>query len=337
MSINVPGYGAVPVIWRPAVLGADASYGRDGKRVLAIVHHRMVGTLPGTISTFTQGTRNRPVSTTFGVGFLSGKLTIAQFVDLRDTAFGNGNYDPSGRWDDAGYPLTQINARTVSIEHEDGATRGRGIVKEPVIAASIELDRVLLSGDLDRIRNAGIRATGAGGAAAVGDLGDIVPGPKTIVDHNFIAGRLKPYCWQRWLDGAGFPQARYLASLKETADMPGLATHPRYPMVAGVARIPAGTELINVETRERPRIQGDGTRHAVGIFVRDYGSEDGYLVEYGGATHWVDKDNVEFTAYEAAPPADPGSIEAAVLEGRRIEWDRQKAEAGATLSLAPRP
>ena len=212
---------AYPVLWVPAS-SEDFMRGRSGVRPIAIVHHRMVGTLPGTDSTF-QSTENRAVSTHFGIGYESGRLEIHQYVDLSDTAFGNGNYDSSGSWDDWGYPTTLINGRTVSIEHQDNAQLPssdprRGIVPEDVIKASIWLDRLLLSGDLAAIRGAGIRCRDSGTAAA---LGKIVRGPRTLITHNDIAGRLKPSCWKPWAhDTVGFPRPRYVAELTTA---PGIA------------------------------------------------------------------------------------------------------------------
>jgi hypothetical protein len=341
--IPVPGVGDVPVIWTPAVLGADASYGRNGKRVLAIVHHRIVGTLISCIGTFTAGNRNRPVSTTFGIGIFAGKTTIAQFVDLRDTAYGNGNYDPSGRWDDYGYPLTEINARTVSIEHEDGSTANRGVVSEATKLASIELDRLLLSGNLTKIRAAGIRATGPGGEQAVRDLGAIVVGPRTILKHWDIAGRLKPYCWNVWLDDPGFPLQRYLAALSATPappeeEMRGWVA-PKVPTVAAVKQGanlyeysdfrpgPGNVENISPGPREMPYygflpgpiriveyVDGNGVHSGRALFARD-GDVSGYRI--------------------ATTPADPATVATATLTGRRSEWDRQRG--GATVALLPKP
>jgi hypothetical protein len=81
-------------------------------------------------------------------------------VRLGDQAWGNGNWDPLGAWDDR-YPTTLVNSRTVSIEHHDngGRTRGngKGVVPEAVIAASMALDALLLRGDLAELKGAGIR------------------------------------------------------------------------------------------------------------------------------------------------------------------------------------
>ena len=124
--------------------------------VIALVHHRMVGTLRSTDAAFTS-TDGREASTHFGVGSGCGRAGhptsahVHQYVRLGDQAWGNGNWDPSGAWDDR-YPTTLINSRTVSIEHHDNGGRtagsGKGVVPEAVITASIALDALLLRGDL---------------------------------------------------------------------------------------------------------------------------------------------------------------------------------------------
>lgn len=243
-----------PVFWVPAS-SEDFARGRNGKRVIAIVHHRMVGSLAGTDRTF-QSSTNRPVSTHFGIGYNCEKaghptgiagVHIHQYVDLADTAFGNGNYDATGRWDDWGYPISEINARTVSIEHHDngGATLGsgkKGVVPEAVIAASIWLDRLLIHGTPAAIRAAGVRARDD---VALHQINRIVPGPRTLIMHNDIAGRLKPYCWKPWADDpVGYPRARYVkeVSVVETAPpaeetVNGFDT-PEVPMLATLREDP---------------------------------------------------------------------------------------------------
>jgi hypothetical protein len=91
-------------------------------------------------------TDGRAASTNFGVGSGCGRAGhpttahVHQSVRLGDQAWGSGNWDPSGAWDDR-YPTTLVNSRTVSIEHHDngGQTRGngKGIVPEAIIVASI--------------------------------------------------------------------------------------------------------------------------------------------------------------------------------------------------------
>jgi hypothetical protein len=205
--------------------------GRAGVAVVALVHHRMVGTLKSTDTTFTTGTRI--ASTTFGVGYGCGKAGhpataahVHQYVNLDDQAWGNGNWDATGAWDDS-YPTSLINARTISIEHHDNGGSAdpavKGVVPEKVIVESIRLDQLLLGGDVAAWRAAGIRWRSDGDASRIAkELRALVPGKRTIVDHNFVSGRLKPYCWRPWEgDKVGFPQARYIASL--TAEPEGEA------------------------------------------------------------------------------------------------------------------
>jgi hypothetical protein len=80
------------------------------------------------------------------------------------------------------------------------------------------------------------------------------------------------------------------------SEMPGLATTPAEDLVMGVARIPAGTEVINVETRKRVEIgAGGAVRQAVGPFTRDFGDVKGFFVRHQDpstpdldpATYWV--------------------------------------------------
>lgn len=207
--------------------------GRYGMPVIALVHHRMVGSLASTDVTFTTGTR--PASTHFGVGYDCGKTGhptglagahVHQYVHVDDSAWGNGNLDTSGRWDDVYGATPNPNYRTISIEHHDNGGRalgdGKGVVPEEVLRVSIELDRLLLSGDWPAWKAAGITAdTDGGGAAIAAQVKRIDPGPNTLVDHYYIAGRLKPYCWRPWADDAvGFPQARYLLALKAPTTPP---------------------------------------------------------------------------------------------------------------------
>lgn len=85
--------------------------------LIALVHHRMVGTLRSTDSAFTS-TDGREASTYFGVGYGCGRAGhpttahVHQYVRLGDQAWGNGNWDPSGAWDDR-YPTRLLNSRTL--------------------------------------------------------------------------------------------------------------------------------------------------------------------------------------------------------------------------------
>jgi hypothetical protein len=90
----------------------------------------MVGTLRSTDAAFTS-TDGREASTHFGVGYGCGRAGhpttahVHQYVRLGDQAWGNGNWDLSGAWDDR-YPTRLLNSRTVSIEHHDNGGRTRG-------------------------------------------------------------------------------------------------------------------------------------------------------------------------------------------------------------------
>ena len=204
--------------------------------LLAIVHHRMVGTLASTDVTFTTG--SRVASTHFGIGLCSKhggnrRLCIHQYVALGDQAFGNGNNRfgsgprrgqlVDSRWNSR-YPTTLVNSRTVSIEHHDNGARGhreRGVVPDEVIAASIELDRLLLSGDTREMTAAGIRFR-SGMKDRIGrELKAIKPGRHTIVDHHYVSGPLKPHDWRPWAkDRNGFPHDRFVAALRGTVAQP---------------------------------------------------------------------------------------------------------------------
>jgi hypothetical protein len=221
--------------------------------LVALVHHRMVGTLKSTDATFTTGTR--VASTHFGVGYGCGKAGhptsahVHQYVRLGDQAWGNGNWDSSGAWDDR-YPTRLLNSRTVSIEHHDngGAEAGsgkKGVVPEAVIAASIALDALLLRGDLAELRAAGIRFRAGTEAAITRELRAIPIDRHHLIDHHYISGRLKPSCWRPWADDpTGFPQARYLAALAPAppAREETVNSYP-VPKVPSVATVPAGTWL----------------------------------------------------------------------------------------------
>ena len=66
-----------------------------------------------------------------------------------------------------------------------------------------------------------------------------------LIDHHYIAGRLKPSCWRPWADDpVGFPQARYLAALMPAPSAPEetVNSYP-VPQVPSIATVPAGTWL----------------------------------------------------------------------------------------------
>ena len=209
--------------------------------LIAIVHHRMVGNLASTDTTFTTG--ERVASTNFGIGLCSkhgGNQTVCihQYVRLGDQAWGNGNnhfVDGDGKegppvksdWNDR-HPHAQhrVNSRTISIEHQDNGGKGhpkRGIVPDEVIEASIALDKLLLTGNAKKMRDAGIEFRHGSARTIARELKDMKPGPDTIVDHHYVAGPLKPSCWRPWKkDDTGFPRHRYLVAM-------GVATGAHLP------------------------------------------------------------------------------------------------------------
>lgn len=295
--------------------------GRNGKLPGWIVCHRMVGYLTGTDRHFAKA--GVQTSTHFGIGrrYAGGPVEISQYVALDDRAYGNGNnVDRYGRevrsdWNRLGFP-SRPNEHTISIEHEDGALSvdangKRGVVDDAVIDASIWLIGLLLTGDPVKVRAAGIRYRDADIVRA---LGTIDPVATRIIDHHFIAGPLKPYCWQPWYDDKGFPQARYLAALQEDEpDMPGLDLRPIGQLVAGVADVPAGTEVIFSKDRRRAVTTDDATnRQATGLYERaeTSGIQSGYEVLFADGRAWVNSDDVSFS-----PVGDPAPAEYAVIVG----------------------
>jgi hypothetical protein len=180
--------------------------GRSGYVPIAFVNHRMVGYLPGTDATFANP--DNDVSAHFGIGYRTagGPVRISQYVDLSDSAWANGNYDASGGWPlikkTAAGTVINPNYYTISIEHEDGGPND-GVVTQAVKDASTWLQTILLSGDIDLMRYVGIQIRGKDVADA---LKILPPLTETIIDHNRIAGKLKPYCWRPYkLDTGGFP------------------------------------------------------------------------------------------------------------------------------------
>lgn len=239
MSIFVPGVGDVPVIWLPAS-PEDKAEGRFGYQPAAIVHHRAVAGLDSIDGTFaaddgtpvTVGAPNRTVSAHFAIGNENGRIEIHQYVNLSDTAYCNGDYHPDGKWDEwfgiepvpigNGLRIWNTNPMTVSIEHDDNGGSSdpekKGIVTERIIRTSIELDRLLLTGDRAAIKAAGIRIREDATAAA---LGKIPIDRRHLIDHHDIAGPNKPNCWRPWkADEIGFPRQRYIEALTEPAPAP---------------------------------------------------------------------------------------------------------------------
>lgn len=175
-----------------------------------------------------------------------------------------------GQWSDTRQTLGPNHA-TIGVEIEGFAATGPNAKQRPAMAA--------LFADL-RTRYPAIRSLGH----------------RDFADYKACPGKLIPW------DAVGGRPAT--PSLPEP-DMPGLATTiGNSPLVAGIARIPAGTEVINLETRERPTFQSAGVRHAVGIVIRDYRKVPGYLIDYGDATCWVAASAVDFEPY-ATPEVQP--------------------------------
>jgi len=203
----------------PTITFKKAEFYTEGRTepVRAFVNHRMVGFLAGTDAYFQHP--NRPVSTHFGIGFYdNGVVKISQYVPLDDTAFGNGNYDPSGTWDDWGYKTTEVNPQTISIEHQDhGSGQGKGVVRADVQEASQKLQALLRYGTLAEWKAAGIRLRDwdTNGPILIREIAKIPVDGHHIIDHHNIAGKLKPTCWRPWeKDTIGFPRANYVAGIK---------------------------------------------------------------------------------------------------------------------------
>lgn len=198
------------------IKAAKYTAGRTEK-VIAFVNHRMVGYLAGTDAYFQNP--DRGVSTHFGIGYgADGIVRIHQYVPLDDTAYGNGNYDASGVWDNWGYKTTEVNAATISIEHQDhGDPGGKGIVSAKTQEASQKLQALLRYGTIDQWRAAGIviRDWTNNAPILLRELRAIPVDGRHIITHNDISGRLKPYCWKPWAsDTIGFPRSTYVAKIK---------------------------------------------------------------------------------------------------------------------------
>lgn len=319
------------VTWKPAH-GNNWEAGHN--RPIATVNHRMVGTLAGTTAYFQRGD-HRPVSTHFGIGLSE----IHQYVDVSDIAYGNGNYDPSGGW--PLYKGTNPNHYTVSIEHQDGATENRGRVAESTITLSIWLNGLLLSGDAEKMRAAGIRIREQATADA---LQAIEPGKDTVIDHHRIAGNLKPYCWRPWLDDPGFPQARYLAALTpqpepEDPDVPAVipmtAMAPTYVTVREGADLFAaadGTKLERITSMSRE------TRTYSPFKNREYHA----IRASTGATTWNgpellfvhERDLVKSPEAFCPPAADCAEQ---VKKAEAAAWDKAIVEATHRVATTQRP
>lgn len=177
----------------------------------------MVGYLNGTDRHFADPANE--VSTHFGIGtrFEGGPVEISQYVNLKDTAWGNGNYDETGGWTlvkrRPDGSVINPNYYTVSIEYQDGSTDNRGVVTDEIKDAGAWLQSILLRGKPAELSAAGIRYD----TATAENLANMPIVSERIIDHHRIAGRLKPYCWRPWLDDEGFLpwKTTLLPALKE--------------------------------------------------------------------------------------------------------------------------
>ena len=191
-----------PVIWKPTGKFGMPYKGDRGRAlpILAVVYHRIVGTLPSADAVFADSS-DRLASTHFGIGHVSGRLEIHQYVDLADAAWGNGDVREPTAQVVIQHPGVNPNVYTVSIEHEDGGEAGRGVVQPDTWGASLALSAVILSGDLAAIRAAGIHCRDQ---ASADQLAMVPRDPIGLIDHHQIAGPNKPYCFRPWLDDPGF-------------------------------------------------------------------------------------------------------------------------------------
>jgi hypothetical protein len=213
-----------PIIWKPTHKFGypyKGDTGRGSLGVLAIVYHRIVGSLASADGVFSDTNTTRLASSTFSIGHINGRLEIHQYVDMSDAQWCNGGVDSPTAKVVLAHPGVNPNIYTVSIEHEDGATAGDGIVQPDTWAASIALTKLFLSGDLAAIRAAGIHIREP--ATAV-QLRNVPRNANGLIDHHSISGPLKPYCWRRWLSDRGFydgtpsRQAELIAALATIPD-----------------------------------------------------------------------------------------------------------------------
>ena len=214
-----------PVTWKPTTKFGypKGALGRP-MAVLAFVRHRIVGSLASADAVF-DPSGSRSASAHFAIGHINGRLEIHQYVDLSDSSWCNGDVrDPTAKVVLA-HPGVNPNLYTITIEHEDGGSVGRGIVQPDTWAASVALGVLLASGDQAAIRAAGIRVRYAHTVAQMAAV------PKTVdgyIDHHAIAGPNKPYCFRRWLDDPGYVEGspsrrdQLLAALR-TGSLPDTA------------------------------------------------------------------------------------------------------------------
>lgn len=269
MSINVPGIGLVPVVWKPS---PDFNRGRSGYQPEAIVHHRAVASTLESIDA-TLISSSRQVSANFSIGHTkAGALQVHQYVDLSDTAWCNG-IDPTkirtNNWTNWLGGNHSHNARSVSIEHEDQGGSSdpakKGIVHEDIIKTSIALDRLMTSGDITKIRAAGIRVRDT---ATVTALKRMPKDAKHLITHYDIDPVNKVYCWRPWAaDKVGFPRTRYVRELTTTTPAPtpapagGTMTALTTPDVMGFTATIGATANI----RNAPKITGNTPIRAIPV------------------------------------------------------------------------
>lgn len=355
MSLQVPGVGLVTIRWLPA---SDEDFkdmnegGRSGFSPIAIVHHRgVVNSLGGLDRTFaagdadpaTVGSPGRAVSAHFGIGDIAPNVIgISQYVRLQETAYCNGDCQQTqypgqpSNWDNW-YGHKGHNERTISIEHDDNGGSSdpavKGIVTEAIIKTSIELDRLLLSGNLAAITAAGIKCDQATATA----LGKIVPSTKTLISHNDIAGKLKPYCWRPWqADKIGFPRSRYIAALTAPAppqedDVPVLSSY----LPGQVATIKAGMNVRTGPKLTAPVIRVTTAVEAwtvtgwvKGDLDGDCGSDQWLTRWAGGRWEYTSKCNV---ASGPAVPADATPYSKADVDAARAKGIADAATAAGAV------
>jgi len=201
----------VAVVWSPSPNWnqRDRRYPLQGD-----VSHRIVGSGPSALSLFS---RPGTASSHFVIGHTQvgdpcplcpaarGPLVIWQTVDLSLMAWTNGDVrDPTWPRYQSG---VNPNLTTITTEHEDMGEAGQHIVTEHVWQASIALKRLLRSGNLAAIRQAGIRvADGAFTASAlVARMAALPVDYSVYIDHHQIAGPNKPWCWRDYDADRGFP------------------------------------------------------------------------------------------------------------------------------------
>lgn len=243
----------------PKITFKKAAHYTEGRSepVRAFVNHRMVGTLAGTDAYF-QNPTTRPVSTHFGIGYgTDGVVKISQYVPLDDTAYGNGNYDPSGSWDNWGFKTTEINPQTISIEHQDHShDAAKGVVTPKIMAASQKLQALLRYGTIADWKAAGIIIRDWTNNAPIlhREIQAIPVDGRHIITHNDIAGALKPYCWKPWgSDSVGFPRDTYVLKIKEfgaklrAAPVPQPTPEPTYTKAQLDAAVKAATDPLKAQ------------------------------------------------------------------------------------------